>query len=73
MLAKLGGLLDKPVLAFLEEIVIAARPEAPRITGRQFPAKSRAPKHRHDFDAQLGAQIEQAQQIILGPLLNFTR
>ena len=71
VLADLGGLLDEALLSFLEEVVIAALPESPRIARGQFPAERHAPEHRHDLDAQFSAEIEQPQDVILRPLLDF--
>jgi hypothetical protein len=55
VLAQFRGFLHKPVLAFFDQIVIPAGPEAPRITGRRFPTERHAPKHWHDIHAQFGA------------------
>ncbi len=60
-------------LAFFDEVVAGAAPEAPGIAGGNFPAKSRAPEHRDDSDAEFGAEIEQVENVILSPLLDFPR
>jgi len=70
MLADFGRLLDEPLLAFLEQVVIAALPEPPRVAGGQFPAKRHAPEHGHNLHSQLRAQIQQPQNIILRPFLD---
>ncbi len=71
--ANLGRLLDKSFLAFGQQIIIAAFPEAPRITRRHLPAERDAPKHRHDLDVKGSGQIKEFEQISLGPLFEFRR
>ena len=73
LLADPGRLLDEAVLSFFEEVEVAALPESPRITGGELPAEGHAPKHRDDLDPEFGAQIQQPQDVILGPLLDFVR
>src|ERR1035437_10333120 len=68
LLADLGRLLDEPVLSFFEEVVVAALPESPRITGGEFPAERHAPEHRDDLHVELSAKVEKAHDIILTPL-----
>src|SRR5258706_4081251 len=71
MLSQFGGLFYKAILAFFEKIIIGSLPKSPRIAGRQFPAKSRTPEHRHDLHAQLCAEIQQREQIIFSPALDL--
>lgn len=63
--------VDEAFLAFSDEIVARAFPEAPRIAGGDFETKGSAPEHGNDFDAQLGAEVEEAEDVILSPLLDF--
>src|SRR6266545_658632 len=58
MLAQSGGFFHETILAFLDKVIIAAGPEAPGITGGQFPAECRAPEHRNDLHTKLSAQIQ---------------
>src|ERR1017187_3298235 len=71
MLADLGRLLDEPVLSFFEEVIVAALPESPRITGGELPTEGHAPEHWDDLHVKLSAEIEQANDVILRPLLDF--
>src|SRR6267378_1072618 len=73
MLTNLRRLLHESILSLLDEIVVAARPKTPGITRSQFPAKCDAPKHGNDFDVQFGAKVEQAQNVIFDPFLDFIR
>ena len=67
VVADLPRFLHETLLPFLEQIISRPRPKSPRIPGRQFPAESDAPKHRHDLDLQFGEEIQQAQDVLLRP------
>ena len=71
--ANLGRLFNETLLTGLDEVEARPSPETPRIAGGQFPAVGDAPKHRQNLQAQLGAQIHQAQDVRLVPLLEFLR
>src|SRR5688572_33221366 len=73
MIAKLGRLLHKALLAFLDEVEPAAGPKSPRVTGRDFPAERDAPEHRQRFHAEISGKIDQLQQILLVKLLDLVR
>jgi hypothetical protein len=69
--ADFGGFFGEAFFAFLDEVEVAAAPEAPRIAGSHFPAEGDAPEHGHDLDAQLDREVEQFEDVILGPLFDL--
>lgn len=71
MLAQLLGLLDETVLAFLEQVVVAAFPKTPGVAGGEFPTEGDAPEHGDDLHTEAGAEVHEPEEIIFRPVFDL--
>ncbi|MFM1943998.1 MAG: hypothetical protein RI897_2980 [Verrucomicrobiota bacterium] len=65
-----GGLGGEAFATFFHEVEVTAGPEAPGVAGGDFPAEGDAPEHGDDFDFEFGAEVEEAEDVIFGPLFD---
>ncbi len=56
--ADFGGFGDETVFTLFEEIKVCTCPEAPRVSGCEFPSEGDAPEHRECFHTEFGGEVE---------------